>query len=143
MEVLGLFQKDMWRLKMRSIEEKESNNYIASLQRKIQRLEALIKGKDAMLDTYEKTVFENKCETCAYYQEGKQPDGILWQSCDHDFQCANIYNFEYKAKETKEVKQQELIKACYTCKYERLDCSEEPCVGCFREDVFFWEAKDE
>ena len=41
----------------------------------------------------------NSCETCVYYQEGKQPDGILWQSCDHNFQCANIYSFEYKAKD--------------------------------------------
>lgn len=83
---------------MRSIEEKEADNCIVSLQRKIQRLEALIKGKDVMLDIYEKTVFQNKCETCAYYQEGKQSDGVLWQSCDHDFECANVYEFHYKAK---------------------------------------------
>ena len=43
----------------------------------------------------------NRCETCVYYQEGKQPDGILWQSCDHDFECANIYSFKYKAKDGK------------------------------------------
>ena len=41
------------------------------------------------------------CETCVYYQEGKQPDGTLWQTCDHNFQCANIYSFEYKAKDEK------------------------------------------
>ena len=41
----------------------------------------------------------NSCETCVYYQEGKQPDGILWQSCDHYFECANIYEFHYKAKD--------------------------------------------
>ena len=44
-------------------------------------------------------VITKNCETCAYYQEGKQPDGILWQSCDHDFECANIYEFHYKAKD--------------------------------------------
>ena len=74
---------------------------IKTLERKVQRLEVLLKGKAAMLDVYEKTVFDNECETCAYYQEGKQPDGILWQSCDHNFQCANIYSFEYKAKDEK------------------------------------------
>lgn len=73
--------------------------YIKTLERKVQRLEVLLKAKAAMLDVYEKTVFENACETCVYYQEGKQPDGILWQSCDHNFQCANIYSFEYKAKD--------------------------------------------
>lgn len=72
---------------------------IKTLERKVQRLEVLLKGKVAMLDVYEKTVFQNRCETCAYYQEGKQPDGILWQSCDHDFECANIYEFHYKAKD--------------------------------------------
>ena len=65
---------------------------IKTLERKVQRLAA-------MLDVYEKTMFQNRCETCVYYQEGKQPDGILWQSCDHNFQCANIYSFEYKAKD--------------------------------------------
>ena len=84
---------------MKSNEEKELDNYIASLQRKVQRLEAELKGKNAMLDVYEKTMFQNRCETCVYYQEGKQPDGILWQSCDHDFECANIYEFHYKAKD--------------------------------------------
>ena len=74
---------------------------IKTLERKVQRLEVLLKGKAAMLDVYEKTVFDGECETCAYYQEGKQPDGTLWQSCDHDFQCANIYSFEYKAKDEK------------------------------------------
>ena len=74
---------------------------IKTLERKVQRLEVLLKGKAAMLDVYEKTVFQNRCETCVYYQEGKQPDGVLWQSCDHDFQCANIYSFEYKAKDEK------------------------------------------
>ena len=77
---------------MKSNEEKELDNYIASLQRKVQRLAA-------MLDVYEKTMFPNRCETCVYYQEGKQPDGILWQSCDHYFECANIYEFHYKAKD--------------------------------------------
>ena len=72
---------------------------IKTLERKVQRLEVLLKGKAAMLDVYEKNVFQNKCETCAYYQEGKQPDGTLWQSCDHDFECANIYEFHYKAKD--------------------------------------------
>lgn len=80
---------------------------IKTLERKVQRLEALIKGKDAMLDVYEKTMFDvyektmfdGECETCVYYQEGKQSDGILWQSCDHDFECANIYEFHYKAKD--------------------------------------------
>ena len=57
---------------------------IEALARKVQRLEAY-----------------PRCETCVYYQEGKQPDGILWQSCDHNFQCANIYSFEYKAKDEK------------------------------------------
>ena len=71
---------------------------IKTLERKVQRLEVLLKEKDAMLDVYEKTVFQNSCETCVYYQEGKQPDGILWQSCDHEFECANIYEFHYKAK---------------------------------------------
>ena len=65
---------------------------IKTLERKVQRLAA-------MLDVYEKTMFQNRCETCVYYQEGKQPDGILWQTCDHNFQCANIYSFEYKAKD--------------------------------------------
>ncbi len=65
---------------------------IKTLERKVQRLAA-------MLDVYEKTMFQNRCETCVYYQEGKQPDGILWQSCDHDFECANIYEFHYKAKD--------------------------------------------
>ena len=74
---------------------------IKTLERKVQRLEVLLKGKDAMLDVYEKTMFQNRCETCAYYQEGKQPDGILWQSCDHYFECANIYEFHYKAKDEK------------------------------------------
>ena len=77
---------------MKSNQEKELDNYIASLQRKVQRLAV-------MLDVYEKTMFQNRCETCVYYQEGKQPDGILWQSCDHDFECANIYEFHYKAKD--------------------------------------------
>ena len=86
---------------MKSNEEKELDNYIVSLQRKVQRLEAELKGKDLILNTYEKTVFQNRCETCAYFQEGKQPDGILWQSCDHDFECANIYEFHYKAKDEK------------------------------------------
>ena len=74
---------------------------IKTLERKVQRLEVLLKGKDLMLETYEKTVFQNRCETCVYYQEGKQPDGILWQSCDHEFECANIYEFHYKAKDEK------------------------------------------
>ena len=65
---------------------------IKTLERKVQRLAA-------MLDVYEKTMFQNRCETCVYYQEGKQPDGILWQSCDHDFECANVYEFHYKAKD--------------------------------------------
>ena len=65
---------------------------IKTLERKVQRLAA-------MLDVYEKTMFQNRCETCVYYQEGKQSDGILWQSCDHDFECANIYEFHYKAKD--------------------------------------------
>ena len=65
---------------------------IKTLERKVQRLAA-------MLDVYEKTMFQNRCETCVYYQEGKQPDGILWQSCDHYFECANIYEFHYKAKD--------------------------------------------
>ena len=73
--------------------------HIKTLERKVQRLAVLLKGKDAMLDVYEKIVFQNRCETCVYYQEGKQPDGILWQSCDHDFECANIYEFHYKAKD--------------------------------------------
>ena len=72
---------------------------IKTLERKVQRLEVLLKDKATMLETYEKTMFQNRCETCAYYQEGKQPDGTLWQSCDHNFQCANIYTFEYKAKD--------------------------------------------
>lgn len=72
---------------------------IEALERKVQRLEAELKGKDLMLETYEKTVFQNRCETCVHYQEGKQPDGILWQSCDHEFECANIYEFHYKAKD--------------------------------------------
>ena len=72
---------------------------IKTLERKVQRLEVLLKGKDVMLDVYEKTMFQNRCETCVYYQEGKQPDGILRQSCDHDFECANIYEFHYKAKD--------------------------------------------
>ena len=71
---------------------------IKTLERKVQRLEVLLKAKAAMLDVYEKTMFQNRCGTCAYYQEGKQPDGTLWQSCDHNFHCANIYSFEYKAK---------------------------------------------
>ena len=75
--------------------------HIKTLERKVQRLAVLLKGKDAMLDVYEKMVFQNRCETCTYYQEGKQPDGILWQSCDHDFECANIYEFHYKAKDEK------------------------------------------
>ena len=86
---------------MKSNEEKELDNYIASLQRKVQRLEAELKGKDLLLNTYEKTMFQNRGETCVYYREGKQPDGILWQSCDHDFECANIYEFHYKAKDEK------------------------------------------
>ena len=72
---------------------------IKTLERKVQRLEVLLKDKAAMLGVYEKTVFDGECETCVYYQEGKQPDGMLWQSCDHNFQCANIYSFEYKAKD--------------------------------------------
>ncbi len=84
---------------MKSNEEKELDNYIASLQRKIQGLEAELKGKATMLDVYEKSVFQNRCETCAYYQEGKQSDGMLWQSCGHNFECANIYAFQYKAKD--------------------------------------------
>ncbi len=64
---------------------------IKTLERKVQRLAA-------MLDVYEKTMFQNRCETCVYYQEGKQPDGILWHSCDYYFECANIYEFHYKAK---------------------------------------------
>ena len=75
--------------------------HIKTLERKVQRLEVLLKAKATMLDVYEKTMFQNRCETCVYYQEGKQPDGILWQSCDHNFQCANIYSFEYKAKDEK------------------------------------------
>ena len=78
-----------------------AESHTTLLQRKVQRLEAELKGKDLMLNSYEKTVFQNRCETCTYYQEGEQPDGILWQSCDHDFQCANIYSFEYKAKDEK------------------------------------------
>ena len=65
---------------------------IKTLERKVQRLAA-------MLDIYEKTMFQNRCETCVYYQEGKQPDGILWHSCDYYFECANIYEFHYKAKD--------------------------------------------
>ena len=65
---------------------------IKTLERKVQRLAA-------MLDVYEKTMFQNRCETCVYYQEGKQSDGVLWQSCDHYFECANIYEFHYKAKD--------------------------------------------
>ena len=65
---------------------------IKTLERKVQRLAA-------MLDVYEKTMFQNRCETCVYYQEGKQPDGILWHSCDYYFECANIYEFHYKAKD--------------------------------------------
>ena len=75
----------------------EAIEEIEALERKVQRLEAHLKGRDLLLETYEKTVFQNRCETCVYYQEGKQPDGILWQSCDHDFECANIYEFHYKA----------------------------------------------
>lgn len=84
---------------MKTLEEVEAHTI--SLERKVQRLEALIEGKDLMLDTYENIISESKCETCVYFQEGKQPDGILWQSCDHDFECANIYNFMYKAKDEK------------------------------------------
>ncbi len=73
--------------------------HIKTLERKVQRLEVLLKSKDARLNVYEKTMFEGECETCVYYQEGKQSDGILWQSCDHDFECANIYRFHYKAKD--------------------------------------------
>lgn len=62
----------------------EAIEEIEALERKVQRLEA-----------------HHRCETCVYYQEGKQPDGILWQSCDHDFECANIYEFHYKAKDEK------------------------------------------
>ena len=65
---------------------------IKTLERKVQRLAA-------MLDVYEKTMFQNRCETCVYYQEGKQSDGILWHSCDYYFECANIYEFHYKAKD--------------------------------------------
>lgn len=77
----------------------EAIEEIEALERKVQRLEVVLKGKDLMLETYEKTVFQNRCETCVYYQEGKQSDGILWQSCDHDFECANVYEFHYKAKD--------------------------------------------
>ncbi len=76
-----------------------AESHTTLLQRKVQRLEAELKGKDLMLNNYEKTMFQNSCETCVYYQEGKQPDGILWQSCDHYFECANIYEFHYKAKD--------------------------------------------
>ena len=108
-----------------------AESHTTLLQRKVQRLEAELKGKDLMLNIYEKTVFQNRCETCTYYQEGEQPDGILWQSCDHDFECANIYEFHYKAKD-------EIIKECYTCKH-----LEAPCGDCNTETNFLWEAKDE
>ena len=59
----------------------------------------VLKGK--LMRKKKKKETLNRCETCVYYQEGKQPDGILWQSCDHDFECANIYAFQYKAKDEK------------------------------------------
>jgi hypothetical protein len=66
----------------------------------VQELDRVCNPKElkSVVEVVTKEIVKN-CETCAYYQEGKQPDGILWQSCDHEFQCANIYEFHYKAKD--------------------------------------------
>lgn len=67
----------------------------------VQELDRVCNPKELRgLEVVTKEIVKN-CETCVYYQEGKQSDGILWQSCDHDFECANIYEFQYKAKDEK------------------------------------------
>ena len=38
------------------------------------------------------------CEDCIHFSEGKQPDGFLWQDCEHNFNCSVIRNNNFEAK---------------------------------------------
>ena len=39
------------------------------------------------------------CEDCKHFSEGKQPDGFLWQDCEHNFNCSVIRDNNFKAKD--------------------------------------------
>lgn len=39
-----------------------------------------------------------KCEDCKHFSEGKQPDGFLWQDCEHSFNCSVIRPNNFEAK---------------------------------------------
>jgi phage/plasmid-associated DNA primase len=41
----------------------------------------------------------NDCKYCKYYSEGKQPDGLLWEMCDENWECANKYESKFEVKE--------------------------------------------
>lgn len=41
---------------------------------------------------------EQCCEDCKHFSEGKQPDGFLWQDCEHNFNCSVIRNNNFEAK---------------------------------------------
>lgn len=38
------------------------------------------------------------CEDCVHFSEGKQPDGFLWNDCEHSFNCSVIRSNNFKAK---------------------------------------------
>lgn len=38
------------------------------------------------------------CEDCKHFSERKQPDGFLWQDCEHNFNCSVIRNNNFEAK---------------------------------------------
>lgn len=38
------------------------------------------------------------CEDCKHFIKGKQPDGFLWQDCEHNFNCSVIRNNNFEAK---------------------------------------------
>lgn len=42
---------------------------------------------------------EQCCEDCKHFSEGKQPDGFLWQDCEHNFNCSVIRQNNFKAKD--------------------------------------------
>ena len=41
---------------------------------------------------------QQKCEDCKHFSEGKQPDGFLWQDCEHSFNCSVIRPNNFEAK---------------------------------------------
>ena len=41
---------------------------------------------------------KQKCEDCMHYTEGKQPDGIPWYDCKHNFYCSVVRNNNFEKR---------------------------------------------